>query len=149
MLKPDNSITRITGFEQATEGENPILIYLQQDHYSGIQLKKGFKNLPQILNGYFSKDSNFIHPDEVQKIVTDMIAEAENADNDDKMDNEMKNTDNDDNIEMDDNKNEEEHDQNRNDGVKPGVTFIGDSDAESVQDMFPAPVKRKRGRPRK
>ena len=33
MIKPDNSVTRISGFEQSNPDENPTILYLDQDHY--------------------------------------------------------------------------------------------------------------------
>ena len=51
VIKPDNSITRITGFEQANDNEKPILIYLQQDHYSA--------QLPSNGKQFFYRDQKF------------------------------------------------------------------------------------------
>ena len=61
----------------------------------------------------------------------------------------MEKADSDDNKEYNESSKEEKHDQKQNDGNQPGITFFGDSDVESVKDMFPSEVKRKKGKPRK
>ena len=81
VIKPDGSVTRITGFKESLDidpDENPILLFLQEDHFEGIRLKKNFKNLPKILNRNFTEDKSLLNPEEVQTIVTDLITDNAN-----------------------------------------------------------------------